>query len=998
MGCGMYKKLFRSLQSSSKVALSLVGVLFVTTAIGFQNCARIDFGGDDVVDEGTNGGLGTPPEQQLECSTRSGVENILTSVRGPSELEQGEVGTFTLPGLGNCDNRFAISWYTTDHDQAGSNPSPITSGPKFQVGFGLPGVYLVVARVLDSSLRFKDITHQVLVREKCRSGSACNDELGRAAIRGPTAGYVGDLYRFEVSSKTPIQNLVWYFGNSSSRTANGRTDIDLSFRVPGIHTIRAEFEDSSGKKQVLTHYIQILERDKVPGEGPCDDKCDDDNNDDDDEQPAPKQCDLSRLDLSGPSTLGIGEKARWALYLPDCVKSDIEQIEWIVDSGDPQLGDSSKELSFDSPGLRVVKARVRIKRPSPGSEYTDITLSRPVWVIEEQCRIEVPPVQPPPVPPNSCFPLKEGESVEEVVGISYRDLACGIDGTKRTRYDLIRSRTCDKGRVVLSPTSEKKVSEGPCVGQSCLLQNGSKIKDNQSIIRYSMNLPGDACKNHEVTITCSNGSLNRSDKDLHESCLSGCPGLGKHGTQTFALDGDEQVAKMCPFGETGFFDRYKKEKQLQCADGTVIDTGVRRRGDLLEAGSCPTYAWKLSDWTQCSAECGGEQSAIYTCHDNTGALISNNVEATRRCGPVPMQKRICSRNPDSQYEETRLSYLPGSAACPKNQIGAVLTRVETVTTYMCRNHKYEKVSEVSNNTTESYCKPYTSSRCSHDSLSPSQALGRYAWMKKCEPTVPMIADFFEKMKGIKESPEEIFKKSYKVDSSGKASYDRMTYATFMKVDGKPWLAPAPGTTDYTKRDPLPDVSNISCEIPAGTTISGVCLSSCLTPTQSLAVDLRGGEMSILEAMASGVTSLPALTSSSSLGDVQYREMKVDKFVTELIDSQHIVLAIKTAKGRAIELTPNHPVLISTGVLVEAKDLTRGHELVGRDGQPDAIVQIEEKSHFGKVYNVFMSSSVPEENLILSQDLIIGSGHFQNEAADYINRTILRQKLVEGALK
>jgi hypothetical protein len=988
----MYKKLFRS---GPSVAIYLVVALFAMTAIGFQNCARIDFGDDDVVDAGNNTGLGTPPNQPLECSTQGGVENVLTSIRGPIELEQGESAPFSLPGLENCDNRFAISWYTTDRDQTGANPSPVTSGPSFRVGFGLPGVYVVVARVLDSNLRFKDITHQVLVREKCRSGSACNDEIGRAAIRGRTVGYVGDLYRFEVSTKTPIQNLVWFFGNSSSRSANGRTDIDLSFRVPGIHTIRAEFEDSSGKKQVLTHYIQILERDKVPGEGPCDDKCDDD---DDKEPPPSKQCDLSRLDLSGPSTLGVNEKARWALYLPDCLKSDIEQIDWIVDSAEPQLGDSSKEMSFDSPGLRVIKARVRIKRPLQGSEHTDITLSRPVWVIEEQCRIEVPPVQPPPVPPNSCFPLKEGESVEEVVGISYRDLACGTDGTKRTRYDLVRSRTCEKGRVVLSTPTEKKVSEGACVGQSCLLQGGLKLKDKQSAIRYSMKLPGDSCKNHEVTLTCANGSLNQSDKDLHESCLSGCPGVGVHGSQAFAFDSEEQVAKMCPFGEAGFYDRYKTEKQLQCADGTIIDTGVRRRGDLIEAGNCPTYAWKLADWTSCSAECGGEQSAIYTCHDNTGAMISNNVEAARRCGPVPTQIRACSRNPDSRYDETRLSYLPGSAVCPKNQIGAIITRVETVTTYMCQNHKYEKVAEVSNNTTENYCKPYQASRCSHDSLSPSQALGRYAWMKKCEPSVPMIADFFEKMKGIKESPEEIFKKSYKVDSNGKASYDRMTYATFMKADGKPWSAPAPGTTDYTKREALPDVSKISCEIPAGTTIAAVCLSSCLTPSQSLAVDLNGGEMSILEAMTSGVTSLPALTSSSSIGDVHYRAMKVDKFVTELIDSQHVILAIKTAKGRSIEVTPNHPVLISTGVLVEAKELTRGHELVGRDGQPDAIVQIEEKSHFGKVYNVFMASSVPEENLVLSQDLIIGSGHFQNEGSEFINRTILRQKLVEGALK
>lgn len=95
---------------------------------------------------------------------------------------------------------------------------------------------------------------------------------------------------------------------------------------------------------------------------------------------------------------------------------------------------------------------------------------------------------------------------------------------------------------------------------------------------------------------------------------------------------------------------------------------------------------------------------------------------------------------------------------------------------------------------------------------------------------------FEKLKGVPQSPDEVYKSTYKVDSAGKVTYGRMTYATFMLPNGQPWSAPAPGSTNYTLREPLPDVSGVSCSLPAESSIAAVCLSSCLTPEQSIQIE------------------------------------------------------------------------------------------------------------------------------------------------------------------
>ncbi len=964
---------------------SSLGIGAITIVMAFQNCARIDFNDDVVAGDGTQGQLETP----LTCATPEGVANVTGSINGPIELEQGQVGTFTLNGMEACESRFSIRWISPDMSSEIGTENPASTGTTFRRGFGLPGLYTISAIVLDNSLDLKELTHQVLVREKCRSGTACNDEARRAAIAGPTVGYVGDLYTFRISTNLNITSLNWIFGSNSNNPGKDG-QISLSFRTPGFHEVHAEFKDSSGATHRLTHFIQILERPVVPGEGPC---CDNDDPPTDEEI-----CRLDGIQLSGPTVLGVKEAGLYRLSISPCVREILSSVTWTIDSLQDSSGEEERKATFAQPGKYLVKAKLILTNED--GTTTTVTVSRYVTVIDEVCRIEVPNSPVPPVPGNSCSPLKEGQAIDEVLAISIREESCGIDGYKKLKFEKFVSRTCKNGRNQVSTVKERKVSESPCLGQSCQLTNGTKILSGGSLVLYTEAKPLDSCNSHKVLLICTNGVLNRQADGLLPSCRSGCDRIGRDGDTKYISDGTSSTPKQCTFGETGYNEVFKKEKLVRCDNGTSVDTGLTQIGEKVSSDACPTYAWAQTGWTECSAACGGDQSAIYECRSNTGTVLTG--ANTARCGTMPVQKRICSSNSDDDVSETRLSYLPGTSICPKNEIGSILTEVRTTTSFRCIDHKYQIVSETSSSTTRSYCKPYVVARCSHDSLSPSQALGRYAWMKKCEATVPQFKDFFEKLKGVPQSPDEVYKSTYKVDSAGKVTYGRMTYATFMLPNGQPWSAPAPGSTNYTLREPLPDVSGISCSLPAESSIAAVCLSSCLTPEQSISIEatdvLLGRTSTMLESYQSGRTSIAGVSENSTLEALSYHQTKVDRFVTELVDSEHLVLNIRTAKGREVRLTPNHAVLVSTGEMIEARNIEKGTLLVGKDGAPDAVVQITESTHFGKVYNVFVGSSNPTENLIVAQDLIVGTGFFQNEGADLLNRKLLRQALTKDVLK
>lgn len=397
-----------------------------------------------------------------------------------------------------------------------------------------------------------------------------------------------------------------------------------------------------------------------------------------------------------------------------------------------------------------------------------------------------------------------------------------------------------------------------------------------------------------------------------------------------------------------------------------------------------TYSWVATEsWTSCSDNCGGMQSRIYECRDNNGSVANPNLCATS----APVETRLCDGNPLAvQREERETSQEQGGSTtlCPKNQIGVVvMTRdVTTVRTYMCIDHKVQIGSErkeYGNWVKESYCRDYVAHRCSQDSLSTTEAKGRYAWMVKCKDEDPTIKEFLEKFGDVKKN------------GWGLNTGSRRLYPTFMNTaykPEKPWIAPKN--------------SKASCAMPTSAYVAAVCVSSCATPDQEILAQaeakMKMRYVPFVEALLKNYGFVSTLQSNSSMSSKSVVKTKVDQWVDELVDTNHEIVEFHMKSGRILKLTPNHPVVTDQGSLKTAGEFKVGESLVMLGGDLDPIVSINEVNYFGKVYNVFVKSNSIHKNIVVTNGYLNGTAFFQNEGQQYLNRVVLRDKLLRGVFK
>lgn len=513
---------------------------------------------------------------------------------------------------------------------------------------------------------------------------------------------------------------------------------------------------------------------------------------------------------------------------------------------------------------------------------------------------------------------------------------CGLDGTKLvTSRERIVEECRDVEEVLrwteISRTRET-LSQGDCEGQSCRMPNGTVIRDG--------------------------------------------------GTQTSVVIGEIKSPVACEFGETGIYNKYLQVADYACAN-SVLTSSEARQGAQTSAGVCPTYSWIDSGtWSACSAACGGTQNRVMVCRDATGA-----VAPAERCkGPAPIMSRACDADPESVKRTDReTAHEEGGAttACPMNQIGVSVLRrdVVTVRSYACINHSVQLASETKEYTPwlfENYCRMYVPYRCSHDSLNNSQAEGRLAWMEKCRTTVPAIDEFLRNFENV-----QVMNGGRLIDLDS----SRHLYATFMNRATNPekaWKAP---TYEYG-----------SCDVPATVYVAAVCSSSCATPDQRILAGASAEGMKpvkFIDAFVARTASVATLGSESSMNTQRAEATSVENWVTELVDSEHTILDFKMASGRVLRVTPNHPILADDGSMRLASEFKVGENLVRIGGKRDAIVAIESTKHVGKVYNLFVNTSEPKKNIVVTQGYLNGTAFFQNQGSDLMNRQLLQKKLTRG---
>lgn len=775
-----------------------------------------------------------------------------------------------------------------------------------------------------------------------RSLASKSAVIERASIVGPEVGHYYEPVSYSVSipANMVVSSVSWDLGDGT--TASGAS-VSHQYAI-GLYVVKASLVSDDGSVTVLSKTVNIL--DVFDG----------------------LEC-LVDVTINAPGNAEIGESVPANVVLPACFSKYVTSVELEFGDSSSVVNAASAVHAYSTAGMYTIKARIFSAQSNNGpflSLSKDILITEPVIVD----------------PPAACVLGEERSSY----GNEYvENVSCGLDGKKAMTYKLKTVEKCEKVNNVLAWVEVSKtpelVSEGQCLGQSCKLSDGSILGDKQSRTFYSSQSPAGTCDSVASTRTCNNGVLGGSDQHTYLSCNNGCGDFGPNGTvKTGVVVGEVQVALTCSFGETGFFDIFNKIEDQACNQGQIVSSNVRQ-GTIKSAGMCPVYSWEATDqFSACSADCGGTQSRIYSCRDNKGVVS----DESRCVAAKPVETRVCDGNPDavrrsdvSVVEEDGSS----SATCPKNQIGVIAKTREVTTTkvYACINHSVQLESETVTNgpwVTENYCRDYVAHRCSQDSLSTTQARQRYAWMQKCRATVPMIDDFLKQTEGVVK------------DGHSFGSATRPLYATFMDrktKPEKPWIAPK--------------VAGATCDIPATVYIASVCVASCATPEQQILAEVKANRalkyVPFVEALTGNLSKVATLSSNSTLQSHKLEQVKVEQWITEMLDTDHVIVEFKMKSGRSLRLTENHPLLASDGSMRLAESFKTGESLVQLGGKLDQIVSINKTNYHGKVYNLFVKSSDPIKNIVVTNGYLNGSAFYQNEGAENMNRELLRSRLTRG---
>ena len=256
-------------------------------------------------------------------------------------------------------------------------------------------------------------------------------------------------------------------------------------------------------------------------------------------------------------------------------------------------------------------------------------------------------------------------------------------------------------------------------------------------------------------------------------------------------------------------------------------------------------------------------------------------------------------------------------------------------------------------------------RCGEDSLSPAQAEERVEWSTKCNHI------------------------------SADDRNDALFTGESNKKRPRP-MYPLYATADLSAMWKAPVDRNAPCHMPAGHQVMAFCTSSCYTPEQELL--FPDGFLAIKKARDLFLPEVLTLDAQSTLNNVRLKATSVASYTEEVRNTWHEILVFKTKRGGELKVTTNHPIVDGEGRVRTADSFKVGDSLVHYESGLDPIESISAIRYFGKVYNITPATEDLKSHIVVTQGYLNGSAYYQNDGANFLNRTILRRTLPEGLLQ
>lgn len=916
-------------------------LLLAVIAVGCQKGSDVTTAIDPQLDSGALA--------NISCqSGDSGLSISEAKILGADNLVPDKTTVLSLESNVNCSQAEKAQWSVGN--------LPLGQGAQVQAKIKGSGVYYIKVNSASHSSQSAGTPSANKATVTSISENSVRVSLTKdITLTGTQVGVEFNSYTFalDIPNGVTLKSADWNFGGSVP-IRHSLTSESKSFAI-GTHTFSVVVTDSNDKVTTLNHTITVL---PISAGIDC------------------TASELATLEVTGSSQVPKGEAYDYSLNQPECIQNSISKIAWNFGDGSAVANTAQVEHTYAAKGDYVMSVSVWLNQAASPS----FSISRSINV--QDVMEEFPGPVTPPINPNACAVAGSTRTVDG--SASTKEVACGLNGKRTDNYKEQIVQICQMTSGSLSWVEQSKtvvlVSEGTCQNQSCTLAGQPAIAHGQTVKFYTSQAPTNSCESVQVSRTCTNGILSGSQNAVYATCQNGCGDFGANGTvKTGLVVGSISTPVVCQYGEAGIYDVYLQIADKTCVNGNVI-TSNTRQGESKEKGSCPAYNWYPTDaYTSCSANCGGQQKLIYACRDNHGVTSDLN-----RCGgSSPVSERVCDGSPEAVRQSTTTTAQEeanSSVTCPKNQIGVIVKdrTVSTTVVMACIDHKVQEASRTVVNSdwiSTSYCRDLVPMRCSQDSLSNTEAQGRYDWMVKCQNQVPVIKEFLENFENVKYN-------GISLDDS-----TRHLYPTFLdSATKKPWIAPK--------------TSNGSCTVPAKAYVAAVCVSSCATPEQEIMAEVEKGKalrkISFIEAWAQNLKKVGTLHPYSTIDSTKLEQTEVEHWVTELLDTTQPVLTFKLRSGGQLRVTPNHPILNQDGAMQEARAFKVNDNFVRLGGRLDKIVSIDQSDYYGKVYNVFVNSNELKKNVIVINDYLSGTAFYQNEGAQYMNRELFRNNLTRGA--
>jgi hypothetical protein len=136
------------------------------------------------------------------------------------------------------------------------------------------------------------------------------------------------------------------------------------------------------------------------------------------------------------------------------------------------------------------------------------------------------------------------------------------------------------------------------------------------------------------------------------------------------------------------------------------------------------------------------------------------------------------------------------------------------------------------------------------------------------------------------------------------------------------------------------------------------------------------------------THLVHLGKNSSINNISYKKSKIRLSTSGKEEKE--MLVIETKDYPPLILTEKHPVVISSGEMITAKNLKETHLLLNTKGEKIKILKISKKKYDLDVVNFSTEREHPLEHIIVANGLLTGDQYWQASLEDQFNRVVIRQ--------